>query len=222
MKTYTPEWLSHQIVEHTQEAIIFADRDGLIQLWNAGAETIFGYTAAEVIGQSLDVIIPERLRDRHGEGYRHVMATGDTQYSQKLLAVPATRKDGARISIEFTVLLVRELRGDILGVAAMIRDVTARWQREKDLQTRLAAIEGRHQRASETEGASVKEAIPLEQKRQIAKAVQGACIEAAIRAYEDAGLSGLCHEGRWECAVDAIRGLDLPTLLATQNEAAPD
>ncbi len=143
METYTPEWLSHQIVEHTQEAIIFADRDGIIQLWNAGAETIFGYTAAEVIGQSLDVIIPERLQDRHGKGYRHVMATGETQYSQKLLAVPATRKDGARISIEFTVVLVREPAGDILGVAAIIRDVTARWQREKDMQTRLAAIEGR-------------------------------------------------------------------------------
>jgi PAS domain S-box-containing protein len=71
------------------------------------------------------------------------MATGDTQYSQKLLAVPATRKDGARISIEFTVVLVREPIGDILGVAAIIRDVTARWQREIDMQTRLAALEGR-------------------------------------------------------------------------------
>jgi hypothetical protein len=66
------------------------------------------------------------------------------------------------------------------------------------------------------------EAITMEPKRQLAKAVQAACIEAAIRAYEDAGLSGLCHEGRWECAVDAIRGLDLPTLLATHNEAAHD
>lgn len=222
METYTPEWLSHQIVDHTQEAIIFADRDGLIQLWNAGAETIFGYTAAEVIGQSLNVIIPERLQDRHEKGYRHVMATGKTQYSQKLLAVPAMRKDGARISIEFTVVLVREPMGDILGVAAIIRDVTARWQREKDVQTRLAALEGRHQRARETEGSNVMEAIPLEQKRQIAKTTQAACIEAAIRAYEDAGLSGLCQEGRWECAVDAIRGLDLSALLATQNEAAHD
>jgi hypothetical protein len=104
----------------------------------------------------------------------------------------------------------------------MIRDVTARWQREKDMQTRLAAIEGRHQRARETEGSRGMEAIPMEQKRQITTAVQAACIAAAIRAYEDAGLSGLCHEGRWECAVDAIRGLDLPTLLATQNEAAHD
>jgi len=91
----------------------------------------------------LDLIIPERLQARHQEGYRHVMATGTTQYSQKLLAVPATRKDGARISIEFTVVLIRDATGDILGVAAIIRDVTARWQREKDTQARLAALEGR-------------------------------------------------------------------------------
>lgn len=132
METYTPEWLCQQIVEHTQEAIIFADREGMIQLWNAGAETIFGYSASEVIGQSLDLMIPERLRDRHWEGYYRVMDTGVTQYGQQLLAVPATRKDGARISLEFTVVLVRQPTGDILGVAAIIRDVTARWQREKD------------------------------------------------------------------------------------------
>jgi PAS domain S-box-containing protein len=132
METYTPEWLCQQIVEHTQEAIIFADREGMIQLWNAGAETIFGYSASEVIGQSLDLMIPERLRDRHWEGYHRVMDTGVTQYGQQLLAVPATRKDGARISLEFTVVLVRQPTGDILGVAAIIRDVTARWQREKD------------------------------------------------------------------------------------------
>jgi PAS domain S-box-containing protein len=141
METYTPEWLSHQIVKHTQEAIIFADRNGSIQFWNAGAETLFGYSAAEVIGEPLDLIIPERLQARHTEGYRHVIATGNTQYSQKLLAVPAMRKDGTRISIEFTVVLIRDSAGDILGVAAIIRDVTARWQREKDMQARLAALE---------------------------------------------------------------------------------
>jgi PAS domain S-box-containing protein len=207
MERHTPEWLSHQIVEHTQEAIIFADRNGIIQLWNAGAATLFGYSAAEVIGEPLDVIIPERLQDRHGEGYRHVMATGDTQYSQKLLAVPAMRKDGTRISIEFTVVLVREPTGDILGVAAIIRDVTARWQREKDMQTRLAALEN----TASTPGDEARSL--MEQQRQIAQAVQAACIEAAILAYEDAGLSGLCQEGRWECAVDAMRGLALARLL---------
>jgi len=142
METYTHEWLCQHIIENTQEAIIFADRDGIIRLWNIGAEAIFGYTASEVLGQTLELIIPERLRDRHREGYRRVIATGITQYDRKLLAVPATRKDGARISLEFTVVLIRGVHRDILGVAAILRDVTARWQQEKNLRARLAALEG--------------------------------------------------------------------------------
>lgn len=143
MVTYTHEWLCQHIVEQTQEAIIFADCEGLIRLWNTGAETIFGYRAEEVIGQSLDLIIPERLRSRHWEGYRRVMSTGVTQYDRQLLAVPAIRKDGERISLEFTVVLLRAATGDILGVAAILRDVTVRWQQEKALQARLAALEGK-------------------------------------------------------------------------------
>ena len=91
MATYTHEWLCQQIVENSQEAIIFADRDGIIRLWNTGAETIFGYRAAEVVGQSLELIIPERLRAQHRHGYHRVMATGVTLYDRKLLAVPAHR-----------------------------------------------------------------------------------------------------------------------------------
>jgi PAS domain S-box-containing protein len=143
MATYTHEWLCQHIVEQTQEAIIFADCEGIIQLWNAGAATIFGYQAEEVLGQSLDLIIPERLRSRHWEGYRRVMRTGVTQYDRQLLAVPAIRKDGERISLEFTVVLLRAATGDLLGVAAILRDVTARWQQEKALQARLAALEGK-------------------------------------------------------------------------------
>lgn len=130
-------------MENTQEAIIFADREGMIRLWNAGAETIFGYRAAEVLGQSLELIIPDRLRDQHREGYRRVIETGVTQYDRKLLAVPAIRKDGARISLEFTVVLLREATGNVLGVAAVLRDVTARWEQEKALRTRMAALEGK-------------------------------------------------------------------------------
>lgn len=143
METCTHAWLCQQIVENTQEAIIFADREGIIRLWNAGAEIIFGYRAAEVLGQSLELIIPERLRDQHREGYRRVIETGVTQYDRKLLAVPATRKDGARISLEFTVVLLHEATGDVLGVAAVLRDVTARWEREKAMRPRMAALEGK-------------------------------------------------------------------------------
>jgi PAS domain S-box-containing protein len=142
METYTHAWLCQQIVDNTQEAIIFADREGMIRLWNAGAETIFGYRAAEVLGQSLELIIPDRLREQHRQGYRRVIETGVTQYDRKLLAVPAIRKDGARISLEFTVVLLRQATGEVLGVAAILRDVTARWEREKAMRARMAAREG--------------------------------------------------------------------------------
>jgi PAS domain S-box-containing protein len=141
METYTHEWLCQHIVENTQEAVIFADCEGMIRLWNVGAEAIFGYTAAEVLGQPLELIIPERLRDQHRHGFHRVMATGVTQYDRKLLAVPATRKDGSRISLEFTVVLIRGVNRDILGIAAILRDVTARWEREKTMRARMAFIE---------------------------------------------------------------------------------
>ena len=144
MTTYTHEWLCQQIVEGTQEAIIFADRDGKIRLWNAGAEALFGYQAEEAMGHGLDLIIPERLRGRHWEGYHKVMGTGVTRYGKELLAVPAVRKDGTRISLEFSVVLLRDEAGEPLGIAALIRDVTARWQREKALKERLAALEAKN------------------------------------------------------------------------------
>ncbi len=136
-------WLCRQIVEESQDAIIFADSDGVIQLWNSGAETIFGFEAGEVVGRSLDLIIPESLRQRHWTGYRRVMATGQTRYGRELLAVPAIRKDGSRISIEFTIVMVRNPAAEVAGTAAIIRDVTARWQKDKVIRERLAALENR-------------------------------------------------------------------------------
>ena len=141
MQPYTHEWLCRQIVEGTQEAIIFADRDGTIRLWNVGAEEMFGYSTAEAIGQSLDLIVPERQRGRHWEGYHKVMATGVTRYGKELLAVPAVRKDGTRISLEFTIVLLRDEAGQPMGTAALLRDVTARWQQERALKEQLAALE---------------------------------------------------------------------------------
>ncbi len=143
MSSYSPEWLCRRIVEGSRDAIIFADREGIIQLWNSGAEAMFGFPVEEVLGQSLDLIIPENLRARHWEGYRQTMATGVTKYAEQLLAVPALRKDGARISVEFTIVMVRSEAGEVLGTAAIIRDVTAHWQREMELEKRLAALEAK-------------------------------------------------------------------------------
>jgi PAS domain S-box-containing protein len=134
-------WLCQQIVDHAQDAMIFADRDGVIRLWNAGAEAMFGYRAEEAVGCTLDLIIPAPLRARHWAGYRQVMATGVTRYGREVLAVPALRKDGTRLSLEFTIILLRDAAGDLLGPAAIVRDVTARWQRDKALEERLAALD---------------------------------------------------------------------------------
>lgn len=121
------------------EAVIFTDRQGLVRLWNRAAEAMFGYAAGEALGQSLDLIVPERFRARHWEGYRRVMATGVTSYGRRLLAVPAMRKDGQRISIEFSIALLKDDGGAVTG--AVVRDVTARWQAERQLRKRLAALE---------------------------------------------------------------------------------
>ena len=157
MPAYTHEWLCQQIVEGTQEAIIFADRDGIIRLWNAGAEAMFGYAAAEAIGQSLDLIVPERQRGRHWEGYHKVMATGVTRYGKELLAVPAVRKDGTRISLEFTIVLLRDEAGQPMGTAALMRDVTTRWQQERAVKERLAALEMKEETEKRRRGETEKE-----------------------------------------------------------------
>jgi PAS domain S-box-containing protein len=141
MTAYTQEWLSDQIVGKAADAIIFADTEGIIRLWNDGAEAIFGYPSAEALGQSLDLIVPEKLRERHWEGYRQVMATGKTKYGKETLAVPAITKGDNRISIEFTIVLVTNESGRPLGTAAIIRDVTERFLKEKELKKRLVELE---------------------------------------------------------------------------------
>lgn len=139
------EQLCSKIVGESNDAIMFSDHEGIIRLWNNGAERIFGYTAVEAIGQSLDLIIPENLRKRHWDGYYRVMESGTSRYSVDMLATPALRKDGARLSTEFSMVLIRGSNGEMLGVAAIIRDVTARWQREKEMRERIRELEARLQ-----------------------------------------------------------------------------
>lgn len=135
------ESLYRQIVEEVPDAIVFADREGIIRVWNAGAGAMFGYDAAEAVGRTLDLIIPEKMRERHWEGYHRVMDTGVTKYGKELLAVPGIRKDGARISLEFSVAMIRGEGGAPEGIVAVMRDVTARWRKEQEEKKRRASTE---------------------------------------------------------------------------------
>ena len=130
---------SERFVRDAPDAIIYADEQGLIQFWNRSAERIFGFPEAEALGKTLDIIIPESLRGRHWQGYRATMQTGNTRYGVgEILAVPAMRKDGQRISIEFTILPFRDDAGRMEGIAAILRDVTVRFEETRALRRQLA------------------------------------------------------------------------------------
>jgi PAS domain S-box-containing protein len=121
------------------DAIVATDREGRITFWNPGAERMFGFSAAEADGQSLDLIIPENLRARHWSGFRHTMATGESRYGHgDLLSVPALTKDGRRISVEFTIVMLRD-GAEVTGTVAVMRDVTRRFEEVRELKRRLAA-----------------------------------------------------------------------------------
>lgn len=141
--------LLQQLVDETADAVLIADREGVIRFWNNGAELIFGYTAPEAVEQSLDLIIPENLRGRHWEGYRRVMASGETKYKTGLLSSPGVRRDGSRVSLEFSMVLLRDGAGVVQGCGSIMRDVTERWKREKELKERLTVCESRLAERSE-------------------------------------------------------------------------
>ena len=129
------------LIRTTPDAVVYADAEGLIRFWNAGAERIFGFVSAEAVGQSLDMIIPQSLRQRHWDGYRKTMATGATRYGAgDLLSVPAVRKDGSRVSIEFTVTPFHDAAGRMLGIAAIMRDVTKQFAEMKALRQSVQSI----------------------------------------------------------------------------------
>ena len=131
-----------QLVEVIGDAIVVADASGVIDLWNSAAERLFGLTQAEALGNSLDLIIPERLRARHWAGFGKTMATGETRYSHDVLRVPAVHKDGRALSIAFTVGLLYGPQREVTGIAAVIRDETSRYAEERNLHKRLAELEG--------------------------------------------------------------------------------
>jgi PAS domain S-box-containing protein len=141
--TSIPDDLPGRILEGSPDAILVANRNGAVQYWNQGAERIFGFSAAEALGRSMDLIIPERLQARHWAGWKKVMETGITHYDKgQLLTVPARHKDGRELSIEFSIQILKDGAAGIKWVAAVIRDATERFVREKALRAKLKELEG--------------------------------------------------------------------------------
>ena len=135
----TESELARSLLAAESDAIVATNRDGVITFWNPGAARIFGFASAEAIGRSLDLIIPENQRARHWEGYRHVMQTGESRYGKgDVLAVPALTKGGDRISVEFTIAMLKDESGHPTGMAAILRDVTKRFQELRALRLELA------------------------------------------------------------------------------------
>lgn len=128
------------LVAGMSDALVYADADGAIRVWNRGAVRIFGFTEAEAVGQSLDIIIPANLRERHWRGYRETMRTGQTRYGDgQILSVPAVRKDGARISVEFTIVPFADTNGQMTGIAAIMRDATKTFEELRALRSAARA-----------------------------------------------------------------------------------
>ncbi|MEM5434476.1 PAS domain-containing protein [Paraburkholderia diazotrophica] len=132
-----------QLVNAIGDAVVISDKSGAITLWNPAAERMFGFTQEEALGKSLDLIIPERLRGRHWEGYEKTMATGQTRYGNDVLRVPSVHKDGRALSIAFTVALLYSDTRELTGIVAVIRDETARFQEDRNLRKRIAELEAR-------------------------------------------------------------------------------
>jgi PAS domain S-box-containing protein len=139
-----------ELVGSMGDAVVIADAEGRVTYWNGSAERMFGWPAEEAVGQSLDLIIPERLRQRHWDGYQKVMETGETRYGHDLLRVPAVRRNGERMSIAFTVCLLEGAGGPPGGIAAVIRDESDRWAEEQALRRRVNELERSAQSPSST------------------------------------------------------------------------
>jgi len=131
------------LVANMPDAVVYSDRDGAIRFWNGGAVRIFGHTADEAVGRSLDIIIPESLRARHWEGYHETMRSGRTRYGDgQTLSVPAIRKDGRRISVAFTIVPFTGDGGTLVGIAAIMRDVTEQFEETRALRKEIATLRG--------------------------------------------------------------------------------
>jgi PAS domain S-box-containing protein len=135
--------LSLALIEHIADAVIFADREGRVQVWNAGAEALFGYSANEVLGQRLDPVIPERLRSAHWAGFDAAIETGRMKHGRESMTTRSVHKDGSDLYVDVSFALVTDGPGQVLGAVAVARDVTSRFRAEKESRKRIAELEAR-------------------------------------------------------------------------------
>jgi PAS domain S-box-containing protein len=131
----------HALLNAVGDAVVVCDAGGHITFWNPGAERMFGFTQAEALGQSLDIIIPERMRKRHWDGYHHTMATGHTKYGHDVLRVPAIGKGDRSLSIAFTVAMLYGADGKVSAIASVMRDETDRFNADRATRKRVAELE---------------------------------------------------------------------------------
>jgi PAS domain S-box-containing protein len=140
---------SRILTEQAPDAVIFADREGIIRAWNPAAERIFGFAGEEALGKSLDIIVPERFREAHWRGYERALEEGSTKYAGQALPTRSARKDGTTIYVELTFAIIREPTGNVIGALAHARDISERWVREREQQRRLQELEERIANPSE-------------------------------------------------------------------------
>ncbi len=131
-----------KLVNAVGDAVMAADAAGRIVFWNPACTRLFGHTESEALGQSLDIIIPQRQQQRHWDGYHATMQTGQTRYGNDVLRVPAVHKDGHALSIAFTVALLQDADGQVSAIVAVVRDESARFADDRALRKRLAELEG--------------------------------------------------------------------------------
>ncbi|MDO9094157.1 MAG: PAS domain-containing protein [Rubrivivax sp.] len=129
------------LVDAMGDAVIVSDVQGRVVVWNDAAERIFGWTAAEATGQRMDMIVPERLRKRHWDGYDKSMQTGETKYAHDVLRVPAVDKAGRAMSIAFTVFMLFGPDGKVSACGSVIRDETERFSQDRELRKRIVELE---------------------------------------------------------------------------------
>jgi PAS domain S-box-containing protein len=135
--------LARLLIDQAPDAVIYADRLGIIREWNPAATTMFGFTAEEAVGQSLDIIVPERFREAHWRGYERALNEGRTKYSAQALPTRSARKDGSTIYVELTFAIIHDGNASVIGALAHARDISERWEREREQRRRLQVVEQR-------------------------------------------------------------------------------